>query len=97
MISSLVNISHNVWIGSRARIGAGSCILGSSRIGEDAWVGPNATVSNRVRVGERARVTLGSVVVRDVAPDGTVSGNLAVDHERTLAEWRRLRAGRKGE
>lgn len=96
MISTLVNVSHNVHVGERCRIGSSACILGSARIGPGAWIGPNATVSNQVKVGAAARVTLGSVVVRDV-PDGeTVTGYFAVPHRQfiaTLKEGRRRIGG----
>jgi UDP-3-O-[3-hydroxymyristoyl] glucosamine N-acyltransferase len=92
VVSSLVNISHNVSIGSACRVGAGACILGSSRIENKAWIGPNSTVANRIRIGEVARVSLGSVVVRDVAGGETVSGNFAVPHAEFLNQYRRLRS-----
>lgn len=92
VLSSLVNVSHNVRIGCGARIGAGACILGSSRLGDGVRVGPNATVSNRVRIGDGAQVTLGAVVVRDVAAGQTVSGNFAMEHGRFLSWFRRARS-----
>ena len=92
IVSSLVNVSHNVRIGRSVRVGAGACLLGSSRLGDHVWVGPNATISNRVRVGIGARVSLGSVVVRDVEPGETVSGNFAMPHAKFLHWFRRVRS-----
>lgn len=90
VISSLVNISHNVSIGKRCRIGSSAVLLGSSMIGDDVWVGPNATISSRVSVGDGAAVSLGSVVVRDVPAGTRVSGNFAIDHKRFLTVFRSL-------
>jgi UDP-3-O-[3-hydroxymyristoyl] glucosamine N-acyltransferase len=63
-------------------------VLGSARIGDDVWIGPNATISNQVQIGDGAAVSLGSVVVRDVRSGQRVSGNFAVDHRRFLSAFR---------
>jgi UDP-3-O-[3-hydroxymyristoyl] glucosamine N-acyltransferase len=55
-----------------------------------AGTGQNAVVSNQVRIGSGARVSVGAVVVRDVAPGATVTGYFALDHRRFLAAWTRL-------
>jgi acetyltransferase-like isoleucine patch superfamily enzyme len=94
-ISSLVNVSHNVKIGRCCRIGAGALIMGSAGIGDEVWIGPNATISNRVLLKDEARVSLGAVVVRDVAAKETVSGNFAVEHSKFLRFWRKLRGGKQ--
>ena len=91
VVSSLANVSHNVAIGRRARIGAGACVLGSSRLGDGVRIGPNATVSNRVKVGDGAHVSIGAVAVRDVAAGQTVTGNFALDHGTFLSWFRRVR------
>jgi len=62
-------------------------IAGRARVGEQAWIGASATVSNAIRVGARARVRLGAVVIRDVPAGASVSGNFAVDHARTLRDY----------
>ena len=91
-VESLVHIAHGSHIGQRGLIAASACICGSAEIGDDVWIGPNATVSSEVRVGNGARITLGSVAVSDV-PDGkTVTGNFAVEHELFMADHlRKLR------
>ena len=83
-IDSFVHIGHSARIGERAMISAGAVIGGNSVIGDDAWVGINATVSNRITVGNNARVSLGSVVTRNVGDSETVTGNFAVPHERFI-------------
>jgi UDP-3-O-[3-hydroxymyristoyl] glucosamine N-acyltransferase len=90
MISTLVNISHNVSIGKRCRISSSAVVLGSSRIGDEVWIGPNSTISNRVQIGDGAFVSLGSVVVSNVSPGARVSGNFAVDHQRFLSAFRKM-------
>ncbi len=79
-IDALVQIGHGSVIGERTLIAEGAVIAGNVRIGADSWVGVNATVSNRIRIGDHARVSLGSVVTKDVASGQTVTGNFAIDH-----------------
>ena len=90
-LGNQVGIAHNVRIGRRCRIAAGTQVTGSARVGDDVWIGPNVTISNRVRIGDRARVSLGAVVVRHVGAGATVTGHFAVAHRTFLAGWRRSR------
>ena len=53
-------------------------------VGDDVWIGVNATVSNRIKIGKGARVSLGSVVTKDVPAGQTVTGNFAIDHARFM-------------
>jgi UDP-3-O-[3-hydroxymyristoyl] glucosamine N-acyltransferase len=84
-IDNLVNVSHNVSIGARCRVGAGAYIGGSTSVGDDVWIGPNATISNGLNIGHKAEISLGSVVTRDVAIQQRVTGNFALPHEEFLA------------
>jgi len=85
-IESLVHIAHGVHMGKRNLVAASACIAGSAILGDDVWVGPNATISSEVSVGDRARISLGSVVIGSVRPDQTVTGNFAVDHEKFMQD-----------
>lgn len=79
-IDALVQIGHGSVIRERTLIAEGAVIAGNVRIGAEVWVGVNATVSNRIRIGDHARVSLGSVVTKDVADGQTVTGNFAIEH-----------------
>jgi acetyltransferase-like isoleucine patch superfamily enzyme len=46
-------------------------------IGNDVWIGPNATVLKGVTIGDGARIEPGALVTRDVAPRTRVLGNPA--------------------
>lgn len=85
-----VSISHGVQIGKGSIICAGALILGHSRLGENVFVGPGATVRNRVSIDDGARVSIGSVVTRDVPTGKTVTGNFAVPHEDWLMFMKQL-------
>jgi acetyltransferase-like isoleucine patch superfamily enzyme len=47
------------------------------RIGNDVWIGPNATILKGVCIGDGAFIEPGSVVTRDVPPGARVLGNPA--------------------
>ncbi|BCS31458.1 hypothetical protein TBR22_A06590 [Luteitalea sp. TBR-22] len=47
------------------------------RIGDDVWIGWNATVLKGVTIGEGAVIEPGAVVTRDVPPGAAVAGNPA--------------------
>jgi acetyltransferase-like isoleucine patch superfamily enzyme len=80
-----------VTIGSRVAIGWGCNILDSDFhsidgapirapvvIGDDVWIGINATILKGVSVGDGAIVAAGAVVTRDVPANALVAGNPAV-------------------
>ena len=66
-------------------------VAGSTTIGDDVWIGPGASISSEIVIGNGASVTIGSVVVRDVAPGQKVTGNFAVDHKKFIAFMRKIR------
>jgi UDP-3-O-[3-hydroxymyristoyl] glucosamine N-acyltransferase len=90
-VCALVHIAHNARIGERCFVAPFVIVCGSTTVGDDVWIGPNATISSQLRVGDGAVVTLGSVVTKDVPPGARVTGNFAIDHERFLAFIRRIR------
>ena len=68
-------------LGPRSNIGAGTITAnydgyGKHRttIGEEVFVGSNATLVAPVRIGDRANVAAGSTITRDVAADALVFG-----------------------
>lgn len=81
-IDNLVHVAHNLYIGAGAIVTAHVILCGSSRIEEDAWLGPNSSVLNGVVVGKGAKVGLASVVTRNVLPDTVVYGSPAKVHEK---------------
>ncbi|MDR0851210.1 MAG: hypothetical protein LBN36_01820, partial [Clostridiales Family XIII bacterium] len=79
-----VHVAHAVKIGYGALIAANACINGNVHIGDDAWIGPGSTLSNGITIGNHARISIGSVVTKDVGDGKTVSGNFAIDHEKFI-------------
>ncbi len=91
-LDKLVYVAHHVVLGRGCRIGAGALLTGSVQLGDEVWVGPNATLRDGVTVGDRAQISLGSVVTRDVEADAHVTGNFARPHDQFLAGLRRDRS-----
>lgn len=85
-LDAMVHIGHGTHIGARTEVPAGAQIAGNCRIGEEAWIGVNATIANRINIGNGGRVSLGSVVTRNVEEGQTVTGNFAVEHDRFISE-----------
>lgn len=87
-LDAMVHVGHGTKIGDRTEIPAGAQIAGNCDIGEDAWIGVNATIANRIIIGNHGKVSLGSVVTKNVLDNQTVTGNFAVEHDRFLTELR---------
>lgn len=83
-LDSLTYVAHGAQIGDEVLICTGCCIMGHAKIGDMVWIGPNATVSSRVSIEPHAKVSLGSVVTKDIESGQTVSGNFAIDHQQFL-------------
>ena len=81
---NLTYIAHGVKIESGVLIAAGSSITGRTRIKGNSWIGTGATVSNGLTIGENARVSIGSVVTKNVPDNQTVTGNFAIPHDKFM-------------
>ncbi|MGH8691141.1 MAG: hypothetical protein ACREUS_08945 [Burkholderiales bacterium] len=86
-IGILTNIGHGARLGARCVISGNCIVAGRVRIGAGAWIGASSSIAQGLRIGEGARVHIGSVVVRDVAPNEAVSGNFAVAHSAHLRRF----------
>jgi len=79
-----VVIGHGSSVGARTLIAGLSVVSGNVNIGDDAFLGVGVAISNRIVIGDRARISLGSVVTRNVPADETVTGNFAIPHQRFM-------------
>ncbi len=84
-----IHVAHNCKIGQNCIITACAEISGSVTLGDDVWVGPNASLMNKITVGDRALIGLGAVVTKSVEPDAVIAGNPADSIEK-LKEERKL-------
>ena len=76
-IDNLVHIAHNCHIGAGAFVIATAILCGGVKVGDQAWVAPNAAVREQLSVGESAVVGLSATVVKDVPANTTVAGSPA--------------------
>jgi UDP-3-O-[3-hydroxymyristoyl] glucosamine N-acyltransferase len=81
---NLVHIAHGVHLGKRCLLPAACMIAGSVTIGDDVWIGPNASISSGIKLDKSSFVTIGSVVTRAVGEGETVTGNFAIPHKKFL-------------
>jgi len=89
-IDNLVQVAHNVKVGTLSLLAALVGIAGSTRIGKGAWLGGQAGVINQVDLGDGARVAVGSLVMRDVPAGETVSGMPARPHREEMRKQAHL-------
>jgi len=74
-IDNLVHVAHNVVLGRNTIVIANTMLGGSVRIGDGAWVAPSVTIMNQASIGAGATLGLGTVVLKDVAPNAVIVGN----------------------
>jgi UDP-3-O-[3-hydroxymyristoyl] glucosamine N-acyltransferase len=83
-IDNLVHVAHDCMIGDDSHLTAGAILSGRVTMGEGSFVGPNATISNGLFIGAKGKVTIGSMVARDVEAGQRVSGYFATEHRTFL-------------
>jgi len=82
-LGSLTLIGHCTKVGDRNYINTASILCGSVTVKDDTYIAPNATIAKST-IEDNVTVSLGSVVIRNVPANSTVSGNFAVDHYKLL-------------
>jgi UDP-3-O-[3-hydroxymyristoyl] glucosamine N-acyltransferase len=73
-IDNLVQVAHNVEIGTDSIIAAQTGIAGSSRIGRDVMLGGQAGVADHISVGDGAMLSAQAGVAQDVPPGAKLAG-----------------------
>lgn len=81
---NLVHIGHDVIVGENTFLTACTEISGRVKIGKNAYFGPNCTIRNGIKIGENAKISMGSVVTKNVEDNQTVTGNFARIHQEYL-------------
>lgn len=85
-IDNLVQIGHNVSVGSNSIIVSQVGIAGSSAIGSNVILGGQVGVKDHVTVGDNVRAGGGTGITKDVPANSTISGLPHMNHK----EWLRL-------
>jgi UDP-3-O-[3-hydroxymyristoyl] glucosamine N-acyltransferase len=86
-VSVNVNIGHSSYIGKHNMITGNVQIAGRVKIGDYCWIGTSATISDSIEIQDNSQIKIGSVVVKHVKKDTTVSGNFAYEHQHHLKNY----------
>lgn len=76
-IDAFVHVAHDVILGKRCILAAGTIVGGWCEIGDDAYLGINCAIKPRVRIGAGAKIGMGAVVTKDVPAGQVWIGNPA--------------------
>lgn len=74
IINTSAIIEHDCVIKDFTHISVGSVICGVAQIGEEVFVGANATVIQEICIGDGAVIGAGSVVTKSIYEEGTYVG-----------------------
>jgi UDP-3-O-[3-hydroxymyristoyl] glucosamine N-acyltransferase len=83
-VDNLVQVAHNVRVGSLSMMAALVGVAGSTRIGKGVWIGGQAGLINQLDISDGARIAVAARVMRDVGPGETMSGHPARPHREDL-------------
>lgn len=86
-----VHLAHDCRTGKGVQIAACAELSGRVTLGDNVFVGPNASISNGITIGQNSRVTIGAVVTRNVEDNQRVTGNFAIEHNKWLDFLRSIR------
>lgn len=78
-IDNLVQVAHNVCVGSHTVIAAQAGIAGSAKIGDHCMLGGQVGVAGHITVGDRTAVGAQSGIPNSVKPDSRLMGYPAID------------------
>jgi sugar O-acyltransferase (sialic acid O-acetyltransferase NeuD family) len=70
-------INHDDVIADYCAITSSVVLAGSVSVGEGCYLGQSCTVRQRLSIGSNSIIGMGSVVVKDVAPNSVMAGNPA--------------------
>jgi len=83
-LDNLIQIAHNVRVGSNTVLAAQVGISGSTVVGSGIRMGGQAGIAGHLSVGDGASVGAQAGVTKDVSPNDTVSGYPAKSHMKAM-------------
>ncbi len=83
-IDNLVQIAHNVEVGSHTVIAAQTGISGSTKIGQGVMIGGQVGIVGHIKIGDKARINAQSGVSKSLEPGKAVTGSPAYDYTAAL-------------
>ena len=73
-IDAMVQIAHNVVIGTNSEVTTGTIIGGSTNIGNMCWMGLNSSLKDNIKIGNNVLIAAGAAVIHDVQDGDIVAG-----------------------
>lgn len=89
-IYNLVHVAHDSKIGKNVFLTAGVIVCGRVKIGANSYLGPNCTIKNGLFLGENTKISMGSVVTKDVKDNEVVTGNFAIPHKQFIEKLKKI-------
>jgi UDP-3-O-[3-hydroxymyristoyl] glucosamine N-acyltransferase len=84
-LDNLIQVAHNVEIGSDTVIAAQSGISGSTKVGNQVMIGGQVGIVGHITIADKARINAQSGVSKSIkTPGSTVTGSPAFDYTSTL-------------
>ncbi|MCZ2460230.1 MAG: UDP-3-O-(3-hydroxymyristoyl)glucosamine N-acyltransferase [Chitinophagales bacterium] len=83
-LDNLIQIAHNVEVGSSTVIAAQSGISGSTKIGKGVMIGGQAGIVGHVHIGDGAKINAQSGVSKSIGAGKAVTGSPAYDYTSAL-------------
>ena len=92
-IDNLVQIGHNVEVGSNSAMAAQTGIAGSTKIGNNVLIGGQAGLAGHLKIGDRVKIAAQSGVGGNVKDDEKIMGSPAFnsdEYKKSYLGFRRL-------
>lgn len=83
-LDNLIQVAHNVEVGSNSVIAAQAGISGSTKIGKGVMIGGQAGVVGHIQLGDGSKVNAQSGVSKSLAPGQAVTGSPAFEYTAAL-------------
>jgi UDP-3-O-[3-hydroxymyristoyl] glucosamine N-acyltransferase len=83
-LDNLIQVAHNVEIGSSTVIAAQAGISGSTKIGKGVMIGGQAGIVGHITLGDGSKVNAQSGVSKSLDPGKAVTGTPAYDYTQSL-------------
>lgn len=83
-LDNLIQIAHNVEIGSSTVVAAQAGISGSTKVGKGVMIGGQAGIVGHIQIGDGAKINAQSGVSKSLGPGKAVTGSPAHDYTSTL-------------
>ncbi|MES1219195.1 MAG: UDP-3-O-(3-hydroxymyristoyl)glucosamine N-acyltransferase [Bacteroidota bacterium] len=83
-LDNLVQVAHNVEIGSSTVIAAQAGVSGSTKIGAGVMIGGQAGIVGHIQIGDGAKINAQSGVSKSIEPGKAVTGSPAYDYTSAL-------------